>query len=429
MQVIDINGNICAKTTGGSVAWGTITGTLSSQTDLQTALNAKQNTLVSGTNIKTINSTSLLGSGDIAISTGLTVGTTAIASGTIGRILFEGTGNVLQQDAAFTFDNTLKRLQIIATTGGGAADVPLLVRNSANTLDIVKFRANGNHVLSSEGGTSLNILTKSGYSYPSLNLSGQGGTENAGIRQTSNRLTFINTTSNTATATITTTGLAIGFGDVGASAKLDVKAQGALSTDIAFRVRNSANSANIATIQGDGAFTVGTYTNPNTKLSISGSSIGVYSNATLTGVSAIVNPATLVNSTGFDSFVRVSGAAPSGNYFGVNIGVDSGNVNTILYGLRATSNGGGTNYGGYFRAYGGTSNHALYVQDGDMRFGATTTNKIGFWNTTPILQPTTAVTSAAFVSNSGTTVHETSTFDGYTLQQIVKALRNTGLLA
>ena len=63
-----------------------------------------------------------------------------------------------------------------------------------------------------------------------------------------------------------------------------------------------------------------------------------------------------------------------------------------------------------------------------MRFGATTTNKIGFWNTTPILQPITAVTSAAFVSNSGTTVHETSTFDGYTLQQIVKALRNTGLL-
>lgn len=50
---------------GGSPAWGSITGTLSSQTDLQTALNAKQNTLVSGTNIKTINSASILGSGNI----------------------------------------------------------------------------------------------------------------------------------------------------------------------------------------------------------------------------------------------------------------------------------------------------------------------------------------------------------------------------
>jgi hypothetical protein len=59
---------IIAAASGGSATWGGITGTLSSQTDLQTALNAKQATLVSGTNIKTINSTSLLGSGDITIS-------------------------------------------------------------------------------------------------------------------------------------------------------------------------------------------------------------------------------------------------------------------------------------------------------------------------------------------------------------------------
>lgn len=50
---------------GGAVAWGAITGTLSSQTDLQSALDAKQPTLVSGTNIKTINGTSILGSGNI----------------------------------------------------------------------------------------------------------------------------------------------------------------------------------------------------------------------------------------------------------------------------------------------------------------------------------------------------------------------------
>jgi len=50
---------------GGGVAWGDITGTLSSQTDLNTALSGKQETLVSGTNIKTINGASVLGSGDI----------------------------------------------------------------------------------------------------------------------------------------------------------------------------------------------------------------------------------------------------------------------------------------------------------------------------------------------------------------------------
>ena len=55
---------------GGGATWGSITGTLSAQTDLQSALNAKQDTLVSGTNIKTVNGNSLLGSGDLTISGG-----------------------------------------------------------------------------------------------------------------------------------------------------------------------------------------------------------------------------------------------------------------------------------------------------------------------------------------------------------------------
>jgi hypothetical protein len=59
-------GNIDTSSGGGT--WGNIGGTLSDQTDLQTALDAKQGTLVSGTNIKTINNESLLGSGDISIS-------------------------------------------------------------------------------------------------------------------------------------------------------------------------------------------------------------------------------------------------------------------------------------------------------------------------------------------------------------------------
>ena len=55
---------------GGGASWGTITGTLSNQTDLDTALRAKQNSLVSGTSIKTINGNSVLGSGDLSISGG-----------------------------------------------------------------------------------------------------------------------------------------------------------------------------------------------------------------------------------------------------------------------------------------------------------------------------------------------------------------------
>jgi len=47
-----------------AVEWGDIGGTLADQTDLNTSLNGKQATLVSGTNIKTINGSSMLGSGD-----------------------------------------------------------------------------------------------------------------------------------------------------------------------------------------------------------------------------------------------------------------------------------------------------------------------------------------------------------------------------
>lgn len=46
------------------------------------------------------------------ISTGITIGTTAITSGTIGRILFEGTGNVVSESANLFWDNTNGRLGI-----------------------------------------------------------------------------------------------------------------------------------------------------------------------------------------------------------------------------------------------------------------------------------------------------------------------------
>jgi hypothetical protein len=66
---IDITNNVISNTQT-SAEWGNITGTLSNQTDLNTALSGKQDTLVSGTNIKTINNESILGSGNIDIQGG-----------------------------------------------------------------------------------------------------------------------------------------------------------------------------------------------------------------------------------------------------------------------------------------------------------------------------------------------------------------------
>src|SRR5262249_30886106 len=70
----------------GAAVWGSITGTLSAQTDLNTALGGKQDlligTAVAGQNLKTVNGTTLLGSGDLLIPTGGTGTVTSIAAGT-----------------------------------------------------------------------------------------------------------------------------------------------------------------------------------------------------------------------------------------------------------------------------------------------------------------------------------------------------------
>jgi hypothetical protein len=50
------------------------------------------------------------------IATGLTVGTTPISSGTNGRVLFQGTGNVLQQSSSLFWDNANERLGVGTST-------------------------------------------------------------------------------------------------------------------------------------------------------------------------------------------------------------------------------------------------------------------------------------------------------------------------
>lgn len=98
------------------------------------------------------------------------------------------------------------------------------------------------------------------------------------------------------------------------------------------------------------------------------------------------------------------------------------------------------------RATNGSENFALEVDAGDIYFNAgsnivinnvgagtkigTAANQpIGFWNATPIVQPTTAfAATAAFVANAGTAINTLSTFDGYTIPQLIRIFRTMGLL-
>jgi len=88
------------------------------------------NSKVPATRSLTINGTTQDLSADrtFTIATGLTVGTTPITSGTVGRVLFEGTGNVLQESGSLFWDNTNSRLGIGTASPLNTLDVAGTVR-------------------------------------------------------------------------------------------------------------------------------------------------------------------------------------------------------------------------------------------------------------------------------------------------------------
>ena len=63
------------------------------------------------------------------------------------------------------------------------------------------------------------------------------------------------------------------------------------------------------------------------------------------------------------------------------------------------------------------------------KLGTATSQKLGVWNATPIVQPTTGISAAAFVANTSLTANDSATYGGYTIGQIVAALKAIGLLA
>lgn len=374
-----------------------------------TTFNNKQATLVSGTNIKTVNGNSLLGSGDITISGGggITVGSTAVTSGTDTRVFFQQ-GGVVEQDANFTFNNTQKRLTLKAV-GTALTDIPFRVRNSADTADL--FVLNGSKAFNLGGG-----LIGDGFT---TYLSSQTGVTQItasgnGLVMTSNFLTQINAVNQLTLQTNSVTRINldnvgnVGIGSASPAARLDVRAQGALSTDIAFRVRNSADTANLFNVQGDGVANVLSRINVGfSGMTTTGGALYVYAGGSEDFVSRWYNTAGVnimsIRTVGNGGKLTISS---SSGVEGVTI--DGQNSNALTFGAGRDI---------WFNTSTGT------------RIGAATNQKFAFWNATPIVQPTTAITAATFVTNTSGILNDTATFDGYTIGQVVKALRNIGILA
>ena len=229
---------------------------------------------------------------EIFSGSGVTVGTTAVTSGTVGRVFFQGAGDVFQQDSSLFWDNTNKRLGVGANSNSPSA--ALQVRTNVNTAhDILQisnglygnniFRIRDNATASQESVGSLFIaariygsnstVTGNQFDLGGYGLGasyGQNGSNAVWLNNQGNigdgaGTSVISVASNVYINLQTTkkykfeaqTGH-FGIGNVGTlGARLDVRAQGALSTDVAFRVRNSADTNNILAIQADGVLKFG----------------------------------------------------------------------------------------------------------------------------------------------------------------------------
>jgi hypothetical protein len=379
---------------------------------------------------------------NILSGSGLTIGTTPISGGASGRVLFEGAGNVLQEDSNLFWDNSSKRLGIgatpstsvlldLRTQGALSTDIALRIRNSANTANILQVNgkgqvwANGTGAIATNtafGEFTLNALTTAtgntafGYNAIKANLIGAGNTAfgNGALQLSTGG-------SNTA----------LGFGAG------QLNAGGTFNTYLGYSAGKNGTTATSSIFIGSSA---GQSCNASQAICI-GSSAGLTAG---NGSIAIGNSAGSGTGTHNISMGQSSGLGMTTGsqnihigYRNVASGITTGSFNTLIGGnsvVGAVSNNVAISDGQGNKVLWFNSVNAL-VSDlkidtvTGIKIGTATTNKLSFWNATPIVQPTTAVAAAAFVSNSGTTVHETSTFDGYTLQQIVKALRNTGLLA
>ena len=176
-----------------------------------------------------------------------------------GSVLFSNGTTIAQDNAQFFWDDTNNRLGIGTSTPGD------------------KLEVNGN--IFASGVNSIGTLTR----YNSL-----GGVAMIGL--SGNAYATIQAYSNAGgtgkSLAINPSGGNVGIGTTAPTAKLHIAAPGALSTDIALRVRNSADTADLMVVNGLGNVGIGT-SSPSSKLDVTSTSAG-----------AIVNNITVQNLSG-----------------------------------------------------------------------------------------------------------------------------------
>jgi len=174
----------------------------------------------------------------------------------------------------------------------------------------------------------------------------------------------------------------------------------------------SASTGGAAILQGGGSGTTGT-----------GGTAKVLGGAGKAGGAVLIAGQDGGSSSGGSVTIQAGSNSNTGTPATVTIaGGDAFNPSVVNGGDVSIRPGNGTNDAG-------TANGLLHLQDGNSSDLITINDAaLGLFGVTPIARPTTAGAAATFAVNVGTAVNDASTFDGYTLKQVVKALRNLGLL-
>ena len=132
---------------------------------------------------------------------GLTVGTTPIASGTNGRVLFQGTGNVLQQSSSLFWDGTNERLGI----GTSSPDNPITIELPTGVNNLLKgfvVKKGAGYFFAGNGTSGLNTIVPYFIGAPNVDAAALGFEGRAFNTSTTNPALLFSATNNAGTATI-----------------------------------------------------------------------------------------------------------------------------------------------------------------------------------------------------------------------------------
>jgi hypothetical protein len=173
-----------------------------------------------------------------------------IATNGVVRSYFDSSGNVgigsMVSSLGARFD--------VRSQGALSTDIALRVRNSVDTANLIEVNGDGSIKAGSNGkryAFSSDGVFQWGFDVTTGNNRGTLTWDTNKVMLTT-PVKFSIQTGGSERFGVTGSGVSIGWGVTDAVARLDVKAQGALSTDIAFRVRNSADTINLFDVQGDG---------------------------------------------------------------------------------------------------------------------------------------------------------------------------------